>query len=76
MCPQCGAIDKLVLYVGSADQRRECVSCSYRDSLAEAPEGLEPATRVNQLRPGEKPLPHETEVQVIRLGELPAKKPG
>lgn len=74
MCPQCKAIDKLVLYVGSTDQRRECVSCGYRDSLPDAPVSPEPSTRVNQVRPGEAPLPHETEVQVLQLGDPPVKK--
>jgi uncharacterized metal-binding protein (TIGR02443 family) len=69
VCPQCGAMDKLVLYVGSPQQRRECVGCGYQDNLKDAPIAAEPATRVNRARPGEAPLAHETEVQVLRLGE-------
>lgn len=67
LCPGCGAMDKLVLFVGSGEQRRECVSCGYRDSLADAPAPSEPSTRVNQVRPGEAALAHEPDVQVLRL---------
>ncbi len=67
ICPRCGAMDKLVLYVGSPEQRRECVGCGYQDNLAAAPVSHEPPTRVNQARPGEAPLAHETEVQVLHL---------
>ena len=67
LCPGCGAMDKLVLFVGSGEQRRECVSCGYRDSLADAPAPSEPSTRVNQVRPGEAALAHETDVQVLKL---------
>jgi hypothetical protein len=66
-CPACAAVDKLVLLVGSEDQRRECVSCGYSDSLAEDMQVQEPQTRVNRLRPGEAALPHEAEVQVLKL---------
>jgi hypothetical protein len=67
VCPSCGALDKLVLFVGSSEQRRECVSCGYSDSLADAPAPPEPATRVNRVRPGEAALAHEPDVQVLRL---------
>ncbi len=69
VCPQCGLVDKLVLYVGSPEQRRECVGCGYQDNLKDDEVSAEPATRVNQARAGEAPLAHETEVQVLRLGE-------
>jgi uncharacterized metal-binding protein (TIGR02443 family) len=73
VCPGCGAMDKLVLLVGSSDQRRECVSCDYSDSLADAPPP-EPDTRVNQVRPGEAALAHEPEVQILQLqGATPDK---
>jgi len=66
-------MDKLVMLVGSADQRRECVNCNYSDSLADTPEP-EPETRVNQVRPGETALAHEPEVQILQLlGAKPNK---
>jgi Zn ribbon nucleic-acid-binding protein len=65
-------MDKLVMYVGSSDQRRECISCGYTDSLADVPPLEEPTTRVNRARPGEATLPHEPEIQVLRL---PGDKP-
>lgn len=72
VCPGCGAMDKLVLLMGSSDQRRECVSCDYSDSLADAPPP-EPETRVNQVRPGEA-LAHEPEVQILQLQGLKSNK--
>ncbi len=69
VCPQCGELDKLVLYVNTPDQRRECVGCGYQDKLSDTAVSAEPPTRVNQARPGEAPLAHETEVQVIKLEE-------
>jgi uncharacterized metal-binding protein (TIGR02443 family) len=69
VCPQCQRLDKLVLYIDSPEQRRECVGCGYQDHLAEDPASAEPPTRVNQARPGEAPLAHETEVQVLHLGD-------
>ncbi len=70
VCPQCGEIDRLVMETGSGGRERECVHCGYRDELpAESRPAHETPTRVNQPRPGEPALGHETEVQVLRLDE-------
>lgn len=73
VCPACGAVDKLVLLVGSPQGERECVSCGYSDKLADGAPDQELATRVNQPRPGEKPLSHEDDVQTLDL--LDPRKP-
>ncbi len=67
VCPDCGMVDKLVLFVGSADNRRECVNCGYQDGLVDTPSLPEPATRVNRPRPGDKVLPHEQEIQRLKF---------
>ena len=67
VCPRCAEMDKLTMYVDEAGQQiRECVSCGYSDRMTDqGPEEL--PTRVNQLRPGEQPLAHEDEIQVVNL---------
>ena len=74
VCPRCAEMDKLTLATGiNGEQIRECVRCGYRDVM-NADGGIEePTTRVNQPRPGEAPLAHEDEVQVVRLLD-PVKK--
>jgi uncharacterized metal-binding protein (TIGR02443 family) len=74
VCPRCAEMDKLTMYVDELQQQiRECVSCGYSDKMTEqGPEEL--PTRVNQARPGEQPLAHEDEVQVVNLMD-PRKKP-
>ena len=46
---------------------RECVSCGYRDALDGNGSPMELPTRVNQPRVGEKPLPHEDEIAIVRV---------
>jgi len=69
VCPRCAQMDKIVMYDNEAHQRvRECVSCGYRDALDDAGQPTEElTTRVNQPRPGERPLAHEDEVAVVRV---------
>ena len=67
VCPRCAEMDKLVMYTNDQEQQvRECVRCGYQDVMTDnSPE--EPGTRVNQPRPGEKPLAHEDEVQIVNI---------
>lgn len=72
VCPRCAEIDKLMMYTDDNHQQvRECVRCGYQDVMTDdGPQQLnpqEPSTRVNQPRPGEKPLAHEDEVQIINI---------
>ncbi|WP_339339522.1 YheV family putative zinc ribbon protein [uncultured Oceanicoccus sp.] len=72
VCPRCAEMDKLVMYDnGDGQQVRECVSCGYSDIMTdEGPQAIdadEVVTRVNQPRPGEAPLAHEDEVQVVSI---------
>lgn len=72
VCPRCAEMDKLVMYTDQQSQQvRECVRCGYKDVMTDdGPvqfESPEVATRVNQPRPGEKPLAHEDEVQVVNI---------
>ncbi len=67
VCPRCAQMDKLVMYVDDADRQvRECVRCGFHDVMA-GDSGEELPTRVNQPRPGERPLSHEDEVQVVNV---------
>ena len=67
VCPRCAEMDKLVMYNNDrGEQIRECVRCGYQDLMTgEGP--VEITTRVNQPRPGEQPLAHEEEVQVVTI---------
>ena len=73
VCPRCAELDKLVMYRDQDEQQvRECVRCGYKDVMtADGPEPIsateEVITRVNQPRPGEAPLAHEDEVQVVNV---------
>lgn len=68
VCPQCSEMDKIVMYDDDHGQRvRECVRCGYKDALDENGNPTELTTRVNQPRPGEKPLAHEDEVTLVRV---------
>ena len=78
VCPRCSKQDKIVLYqVSETEQRRQCIACDFEDVMQDdAP--AEPPTPVNQPRPGEKPLSHEDQLDVVTLidpGQIdPAKK--
>lgn len=78
VCPRCSQQDKIVLYqVSETEQRRQCIACDFEDVMQDdAPP--EPVTRVNQPRPGEKPLSHEDQLDVVTLIDPvtidPAKK--
>jgi uncharacterized protein len=67
VCPRCAQLDKLVMYLDDDHRQvRECVRCGYQDVMTDqGPEELK--TRVNQARPGQKPLVHEDEVQVVNI---------
>lgn len=68
VCPRCTEVDKIVMYDNEIGERvRECVKCGYRDALDAQGNPTELATRVNQLRAGEKPLPHEDEIRFINI---------
>lgn len=68
VCPACSEMDKIVMYDDEHGQRvRECVRCGYRAALDAQGNPTELATRVNQPRPGEKPLAHEDEIAVVRV---------
>jgi uncharacterized metal-binding protein (TIGR02443 family) len=68
VCPHCSQMDKVVMYDDELGQRvRECVSCGYKDALDAKGNPTELITRVNQPRLGEKPLPHEDEVTLVRV---------
>jgi uncharacterized metal-binding protein (TIGR02443 family) len=72
VCPRCAQMDKLLMYNLNNQQVRECVRCGYKDVMTDSgPQKIdEVKTRVNQLYPGEKPLAHENEVQLINLNGL------
>lgn len=69
VCPRCAQMDKIVMYrVSETEQKRECVRCGFSEVMPDEPAAArEPPTRVNQPRPGEKPLAHEDEVSVVKI---------
>ncbi len=68
VCPKCAEMDKTVMYrVNDNEQVRECVRCGFKETIRDEMTAEEVRTRVNQPRVGEKPLPHEDEVQVVNL---------
>ncbi len=72
VCPRCSELDKLRMYSNEQGQQvRECVRCGYQDVMTDhGPQQLsqeEVETRVNQPRPGEAPLAHEDEVQLVNI---------
>ncbi|MBB3048613.1 hypothetical protein FHR99_002887 [Litorivivens lipolytica] len=68
VCPKCAEMDKTVMYrVNDTEQVRECVRCGFKETIKDDVSPEEVQTRVNQPRIGEKPLPHEDEVQVVNL---------
>jgi uncharacterized metal-binding protein (TIGR02443 family) len=72
VCPRCAEMDKLRMYNDEQGQQvRECVRCGYQDVMTDdGPVTLsqeELGTRVNQPRPGEQPLAHEDEVQIVNI---------
>ena len=69
VCPACGQADKLVVYVGPQPQQRECVACGYSDTLDDNGNIRELTTRVNAPPAAGEALPHEADVQVLKLGD-------
>ncbi len=48
VCPKCGAMDRVVMYVEGDKQFRECVNCGFRDEMRLSHPGQELDTRVNR----------------------------
>lgn len=46
ICPQCKAIDKIVLHRNGEQQQRECVACGFKDDLQELGAAPDLTTRV------------------------------
>lgn len=68
-CPQCQAVDKVVMFRRSGIQYQACVSCGYQDEMAFERSFRELETRVNRT-----PDERLEEVGVIRLVDpAPAK---
>lgn len=71
VCPACEQMDKVVMFDDENGQRwRECVACGFSDKLVEPsshqnPEELQ--TRVNQPRPGDQVLAHETPIEIVSI---------
>lgn len=67
ICPACEKLDKVVMFDDDNGERwRECVSCGFKDLLIEQPLD-EVKTRVNQAPLGEKPLAHETPLELVSI---------
>ena len=75
VCPRCGELDKVFTYqtqkVGVAELKkwRACAACDFSESLDAGYQRPvdELPTRVNQHRPGEQTLAHETAVERVRF---------
>lgn len=55
VCPKCGAMDRVVMFVEGDKQFRECVSCGFIDEMRISHVGRELDTRVNRT-PEERAL--------------------
>lgn len=66
-CPKCQAMDKIFTYDDHGGKWRACVSCGFKEAFVEQPVAEELTTRVNQNKPGEKPLAHEVPVESVKL---------
>ncbi|WNO09177.1 YheV family putative zinc ribbon protein [Teredinibacter sp. KSP-S5-2] len=62
VCPSCGEMDKLVLYMESDKNVRECVACGFKDVMHIQQQPRELETRVNKTEE-EK----QAEVQVLNF---------
>ena len=77
VCPKCEQMDKIMMYDDHLHQRwRECVSCGFKELLIDQPAAPkeEIKTRVNQAIVGEKPLAHESPVEIVSLIDPKPKK--
>lgn len=68
-CPQCQAVDKVVMFRESGIQYRACVSCGYRDEMAFERSFRELETRVNRT-----PDERLDEVAPVRIVDLSPDK--
>lgn len=67
ICPQCKAMDKIVLHKHGDQQQRECVACGFKDELQDLGAAPELATRVT-------PQKHSAD-EVQRVTLIDPKKP-
>jgi len=49
VCPECRAVDRIVLEEADGERRRLCVSCGYSDTMVKEA-GVEPPTRFTRRR--------------------------
>jgi len=49
VCPECRALDRIVLEEADGERRRLCVSCGHSDTMAKQA-GVEPPTRFTRRR--------------------------
>ncbi|MFT6387094.1 MAG: putative metal-binding protein (TIGR02443 family) [Cellvibrionaceae bacterium] len=47
ICPRCSAMDKLMMYKENEKDKRECVSCGFKDEMHFKQQARELETRVN-----------------------------
>ncbi|MGI9284885.1 MAG: YheV family putative zinc ribbon protein [Pseudomonadales bacterium] len=72
ICPQCQAMDKIVLHRRGDQQQRECVACGFKDDLQEFGAAPELATRVT---PQSNTSDAVQAVTLIDLSKEPKSKP-
>jgi len=62
VCPRCSEMDKLMMYKEQGKDKRECVSCGFKDEMHFQQQSRELETRVNITAETKK-----TETQVLIL---------
>lgn len=62
VCPKCGEMDRVVMYVENDRQFRECVSCGFHDEMRLNYAGPELETRVNRSE-----QERQQEIKVVKL---------
>lgn len=78
VCPECREADKIYIYLDENQTKwRACVNCDFLESMGGTSDKAmeEIPTRVNQHRPGEQPLQHETPVERVKFVDV-KKEPG
>ncbi|WP_086934307.1 YheV family putative zinc ribbon protein [Agarilytica rhodophyticola] len=69
VCPQCAAMDTLIMFKENDEEYRECVDCGFKDKLIFKSQMGELTTRVNKT---EEDIKNET--QVVKLVDINSKK--
>ncbi len=69
VCPECRAVDRLVVYGEPGAQQRECIECGFTDSVDRVVASSEPRNRLRGERPVNTASDTTAPVQTVRILE-------